>query len=195
MKRFHAALMAAAMAWPLMLGAEAAPGPQAVIERLLGRQFLRDLGGDKAKRSIRGTRALWVDLSVQKPDNSEAFKGIEADLKASDIEAQLKEAGLRVMDPKKRSLAIGLRPTLSLMVLRSPSGAEGLDKGFYVVVASAIQDVTPLGGDTLSTPTWVKAGEAIVFSGDDLKDAGAIRAAARALVGAFIDAARGAKAE
>jgi hypothetical protein len=79
---------------------------------------------------------------------------------------------------------------LVLMVLRSPKGTEGVEQGFYVVTVNVMQDCKPLGGKTFSALTWVKIGEPIPFSGEDLKDIGAIRDSARALVKAFIEAAQ-----
>ena len=178
------------------LGA-AAPAPaspsalQSAAERLVGRQVLRDMTSEKSRKTIRGAKALWMDVVIQKPtEDAGAFSSLEADLRTTDMEGQLRDAGFRVMDPKKKSLAMSLRPTLVLMVLRSPQGAEGLDKGFYVVTANAVQDCTPLGGTVFSTATWIKIGDPIAFSGDDHKDIDAIRLSARACVKAFIDAAQ-----
>jgi hypothetical protein len=172
--------------------AEAATSLQEAAQRLMGRQALRDITSPKARKTVRGASSVWTDVVVQKPEASaaSAFANLEADLKLTDVEGQLRDAGFKVMDPKKRSLAIGLRPTLSLMVLRSPKGADGNAQGFYLVVANAVQDVQPLGGSTVSMVTWAQLGDPIAFSGDDHKDIDAIRLSAREVVKAFIRAAQ-----
>jgi hypothetical protein len=160
--------------------------------QLFGRQILSDLNGDLAGASIRGTKALWIDAVIQSPVSSTAFANLEADLKSSDMEGLLIAAGLKVMDPKKRSFATGLRPTLEVMILRSPQGATGSDQGFYLVITSALQDVKPLGGDEAqSMITWCTTGAPIPFSGDDDKDVAAIRSSARDGVTAFIAQVKG----
>ena len=158
--------------------------------QLVARQLVRDLSGEKAERTIHGDKALWISLVVQKPENSNAFLNLEADLKDTDVAAQLRDAHFRVMDPKKKSLAVGLRPTLEIMVLRSSPGAQNGDKGFYVVLADVLQDCRPMGGDLASMTTWIKIGDPIAFSGEDPKDINAIRVSARSCVKAFIDAAQ-----
>jgi len=157
---------------------------------LAAKQVLHDLSGDKGKKSIRGDTALWTDVVVQKPAENSAFTSLELDLKSTDVDGQLREAGFKLMAPNKRSLAVGLRPTLVLMVLRAPAGSLGNDKAFYLVMANAVQDATPLGGVTQSMTTWTKAGEPILSSGDDHKDIDAIRLSARACVKSFILAAQ-----
>jgi hypothetical protein len=167
-----------------------APDMDSAAVRLLGRQLVRDVTSEKARKTVRGTHSLWVDVVVQKPEESSAFANLEQDLKLTDLEGTLRNEGFKVMDPKKKSLAVGLRPTLVLMVLRSPAGAEGVSQGFYLVVASAVQDVTPLGGSTFSTVTWAKYAQPVLFSGDEHKDVDNIRIAAREAVKAFVNAAQ-----
>jgi hypothetical protein len=157
---------------------------------LLARHLMAELGNANARRSVRGTKALWIEMSLQKPGESPALDSLAADLRLTDLEGQLRAAGFRLMDPKKRSLALGLRPTLVLSVLYAPKGSEGNDVDFYLVLAKATQDVTPLGGLRMTMTTWLKAGEPIASTGDTAKDVDAIRAAARACVMAFIDTAQ-----
>ena len=156
---------------------------------LLSKQLLKVLGGAQAKKSIRGTRALWVDLIVQKPVTGTAADSLEADLRLTDMEGQLRDAGFKIMDPKKRSLALGLRPTLQLNVLYEPAGGDS-PKAFYLVTAHASQDVTPLGGDTCTMITWLNCSPPIPSSNDLHVDADPIRSSARACVRAFIEAAK-----
>jgi hypothetical protein len=165
-------------------------GLDAVTRGLLGKRTLMELSSADARRSIRGTKALWTELIFQKPSNAAAFESLALDLKTTDLEGQLRSAGFRLMDPKKRSLALGLRPTLLLSVLFTPKGAEGNNFDFYLVMAKATQDVTPLGGTTMSMTTWMKVGDAIASTGDIPKDIEAIRASARACVMDFIDVAQ-----
>ena len=194
MKRIQGIMIAALVLAAGSLGAAeaAATSLQEAAQRLMGRQALRDVTSDKAKKTVRGATAVWTDVVVQKPEagGASAFSNLEADLKLTDVEGQLRNAGFKVMDPKKRSLAIGLRPTLSLMVLRSPKGADGNAQGFYLVVANAVQDVQPLGGSVVSMVTWAQLGDPIAFSGDDHKDIDAIRLSAREVVKDFIRAAQ-----
>jgi hypothetical protein len=157
---------------------------------LIGTHFVNDLSASGAKKSVRGTKALWTALSVQKPAANPEFDSLESDLKNTDLEGQLRDAGFRIMDPKKRSLAIGLRPTLVLTLRFIPKGALGNDTDFYLVMAEATQDVTPLGGDKISMTTWLKVGEPIPSSGHSRDDIDAIRASAKACVRAFIDTAQ-----
>jgi hypothetical protein len=157
---------------------------------ILGKHSVEELGSASAKRSIRGTKALWTELRVQTASKTDAFESMKADLKTTELEGQLRSAGLRIMDPKRRSLALGLRPTLVLSVYYVPKGSEGNDSDFYLVTACATQDVTPLGGDKLSMTTWLKAGDVIASSGHVDEDIAAIRASAKACVMSFIDTAQ-----
>lgn len=157
---------------------------------MLAKRCVVELQGANARKSIRGAKALWTQLNLQKPGQGLGMDSLEADLKLTDMEGQLRSAGFKLMDPKKRSLALGLRPTLILSVYYSPKGTEGNDTDFYLVVASAMQDVTPLGGDKMTMTTWLKAGNVIPATGHIAKDVDAIRASARACVMAFINVAQ-----
>ena len=155
-------------------------GLEAGARSLLAKRFILDLGSADARRSIRGTRELWTDLSLQKFSTVVAMDSLQADLKLTDMEGQLRSAGFKLMDPNKRSLAMGLRPTLILSVLYAPKGTEGNQVDEYLVTAAATQDVTPLGGDKLSMTTWLKAGDPIASSGNSSRSS-ATRSAARCL--------------
>ena len=157
---------------------------------LMGRRFMQDLSSASAKRSIRGTKALWTALKIQKPENSEDFDRMESDIRATELEGQLKNAGFKIMDPNKHSLALGLRPTLVLSVYFIPKAAMGNTLDVYLVTAEATQDVTPLGGDKISMTTWLKVGTPITSTGNTLADIEAIRDSAKACVRTFIDTAQ-----
>jgi hypothetical protein len=177
----------------LPLPGQAAPvlGLAAAAKSLVAGRCLADLDSGEARKSIRGTTALWTELSLQEPGASPALgASLALDLKVTDLEGQLRDAGIKVMDPKKRSLAMGLRPTLVLSLLYAPKGSEGNVSDFYVVTVRATQDVTPLGGPRVRMTTWLKSGGAIQASGDPAIDAEAIRASARASVLAFIGVAQ-----
>jgi hypothetical protein len=157
---------------------------------MLARRCLAELEGANARKSIRGSKALWIQVSLQKPADTPGMDSLEADLKLTDLEGQLRSAGFKLMDPQKRSLALGLRPTLALSVSYVPKGTQGNDRDFFLVVASALQDVVPLGGSKMSMTTWLKSGAAIAATGDASKDVASIRASARACVAAFIAVAQ-----
>src|SRR5258706_11101241 len=125
--------------------------------RRISEQLLRDLSGLDGKKTIRGAKALWTQVVVQKFSEDAAAATLESDLKLADMEAQLRKAGLKIMDPAKRSLALGLRPTLVLKVLFEPKGGLVAEQGFYLVLTSASQDVTPLAGEKETMTTWFKA--------------------------------------
>ena len=171
------------------LPAETKPLEPAVAA-VAARYLMADLSGTEARKSIRGTKALWVQVAVQKPSDSTGFDSLEADLKLTDMTGQLHASGFKIMDPAKRSLALGLRPTLILNVLYCPKGTEGSNESFYLVLARATQDVLPLGGITVTMTTWVKVSETIPASGDSGMDVAAIRSAARSLVASFISVAK-----
>jgi hypothetical protein len=158
---------------------------------LLADHYVAEQSDADACRSIRGTRELWTNLSLQRPVASDVVDSLAADLRMTDMEGQLRDAGLKVMDPAKRSLALGLRPTLDLVVLYSPKGAGGNPSEFYLVLARVTQDVTPLGGKRISMSTWMKSGKPIPVTLDAQKDVEAIRASARFCVLAFIDVVKG----
>ena len=190
MKLFSACLGLVLAAWALPATSAPIKSGDAAVSALLCRQFSMELTGADARRSIRGTKSLWTQLSLQKPEKSPAMDSLEADLRLTDMEGLLRSAGFKIMDPKKRSLALGLRPTLVLSVYYIPSAAGAGDKDLYLVTARATQDVVPLGGSTLSMTTWMQRGEAIESTGDIHKDIDAIRASARDCVNAFISAAQ-----
>jgi hypothetical protein len=175
----------------LALAAPAAARPLADrVNELLVQRLVDGIRGDSGADSLRGTKALWVDVVVQKGISSApGLASLEADLRQTDLEGRLRDAGFKVMDPKRRSLALGLRPTLALTVLYSPAGPGSDDKAFYLVLASATQQCKPLGGDELTLTTWAETGQPILALGD-ARDVDAIRAAARDRVKAFIDAAQ-----
>ncbi len=177
-----------ALAGPIFSERNADGVTEAVNSMLAGRS-LDDLGSETARSSIRGTKALWVELNFQKAAQSPAMDNLKADLKLTDMEGQLRSAGFRIMDPQKKSLALGKRPTLALSVVFVAKGGA-LKTDFYLLLAEAVQDVVPLGGSKLSMTTWLRASDPIASSGDVQKDVGAIRAAARAAVLAFIETAK-----
>jgi hypothetical protein len=194
MKLRAAAFLAAFFGLLSPLSADPAPAPAAATlplaasaDGLALRAILKDYTGSQAKKSILGDTALWTEVVAQKPVSVTAFENLEADIKNSDMDGQLRNAGMRVMDPKKKSFAMSLRPTLQLSILYAPKGTEGNSQDYYLVIAEASQDLTPLGGSQVTLPTWVKLGEPITGSGDASKDVAAIRVSARALVMAFID--------
>jgi hypothetical protein len=178
-----------ALSFAISLPALALEGAPA---ELAGKQILSELSSSKATASIFGTTQLWTDIVLQTPKDDPAFQTLNDDIQNSDLEAQLQASGFKVMDPAKHSWARGLRPTLEIMVLRAPVNYLGSASGFYLVMASAIQDVKPLGADhPVSLATWCHVGEALPLSGDSHKDVDAIRASVRQCVRAFIDAADG----
>lgn len=163
--------------------------PPAVYS-VLAKQMLADMSSAEARRSIRGAKSVWTQLIVEKAAKSPGLDSLEADLKSTDMEGQLRDAGFKVMDPQRKSLALGLRPTVVLSVLYRPKGTEGSDSDFYLVTVRAVQDLNPLGGETITQTTWAKVGEPIVSTGDVVKDVAAIRASAREAVLAFIKTAQ-----
>jgi hypothetical protein len=173
------------------LPAAASPGSlEAAVNGVVLRHLLGDLRGADAKKSIRGAKALWIQVGLQKPLGSTDMNNLEKDIKLTEVEGPLRNAGFKIMDPKKRSLALGLRPTLFLNVLFCPKGTEGNEQDFYLLLIRASQNVLPLGGETVTLTTWMKLGEAIPSAGDKLKDIDAIRASARSLVASFINVAQ-----
>jgi hypothetical protein len=156
------------------------------------RSLFASLEREEARRSIRGSRELWTQLNLQVPDADKdpALASLEADLRLTDLEGQLREAGLRLLPAKKTSLALGLRPTLVLTVQFVPKGSEGNEQGFYWVMAEALQDVTPLGGEVVTLPTWAMLSDPVPGTGDLAQDISVVRAAARACVKGFITAAK-----
>lgn len=187
-----AGIVAFALSGPLFCGVEAPDMTRLddAAANMLAKRCLAELSGANARKSIRGTKALWIQLSLQKPAQTPGLDSLEADLKLTDLEGQLRSAGFRLMNPKKPSLALGLRPTLVLSVYYAPKGSEGNNMDFYLVSVSAMQDVTPLGGTTTSMTTWVKSGDVIASTGNVSRDVAAIRASARACVMAFINVAQ-----
>lgn len=191
MKKSHGTVFAVllVLSFGMSLPAWALEGAPA---ELAGKQILSELSGSKATASIFGTTQLWTDVVLQTPKDDPAFQTLSDDIQNSDLEAQLQASGFKVMDPAKHSWARGLRPTLEIMVLKAPANYLGSPSGFYLVMASAIQDVKPLGADhAISLSTWCHSGEALPLSGDSHKDVDAIRASVRQCVRAFIDAAEG----
>ncbi|HTB35283.1 MAG TPA: hypothetical protein VNZ54_10080 [bacterium] len=170
-----------------------APAMAAAAKRIVSERLAAPLTGDAGRQSIRGTKALWVQVLLQ--GGVDKMPALESDLRRSDLEGQLRDEGFRVMDPAKRSLAIGLRPTLVLLVFYSPADPAAGTAAFYVVLANANQECTPLGGDSVTLTTWATSGDPIPASADPAADAEAIRASARACVHAFVEAAKGAVTE
>lgn len=166
------------------------PAMDAAAQRIVSERLLAGVTGDAGRQSIRGTRALWVQVLLQ--GGTDGMPNLESDLRRSDLGGQLRDQGFRVMDPAKRSLAIGLRPTLVLVVFYSPANEAAGTGAFYLVLADANQECTPLGGDSVTLTTWAKAGDPIPATGNPATDALAIRASARACVGAFIGDAKAA---
>jgi hypothetical protein len=152
-------------------------------------RLLADMTGDAGRQTIRGTKALWVQVLLQ--GGMTGMPDLESDLRRSDLEGGLRDQGFRVMDPAKRSLAMGLRPTLVLLVFYSPANEVTGAGAFYLVLANANQECTPLGGDPVTMTTWATAGDPIPASADPAVDAQAIRASARQCLKAFVAAARG----
>jgi hypothetical protein len=159
-----------------------------VAAKIAAARLLDGVTGAAGLKSLRGAKAAWDEVLVQKGLET-TMPSLETDLKTTDVEGALRTAGFRVMDPKKRSLAVGLRPTLSVVVIFQPKGPDS-DKDFYLVLTSAAQDCAPLGGPAQSMVTWAKISDAIVSSGDTQKDIEAIRSAARDGVKTFIDASQ-----
>lgn len=152
--------------------------------------LLTDMTGAAGGASIAGVKDLWTDVVLQKGIGGPGMATLAADLNALEVKGQLRHAGFRVMDPEKRSLAFGMRPTLEIAVFYAPQSAPDSRPAFYEVVATARQECKPLGGSKISLVTWAKIGDPIQASGDDGKNADAIRASVRDGVKAFIDAAR-----
>jgi hypothetical protein len=160
------------------------------VNDLLVQRLLAGVTGQAGADSLRGTKDLWVDVVVQDGvAKAPGMASLATDLRQSDLEGRLRDGGFRVMDPTRRSLALGLRPTLALTVLYSPAGSGPDDKAFYLVLASATQQCTPLGGAEQTLVTWADAGTAIPALGN-AHDVDAVRAAAQARVTDFIAAAK-----
>ena len=176
---------AALLAWGAALPAST---PMDAAAKIASARLLDGVLGAPGLKSIRGATAAWDEVLVQKGIEA-TMPSLETDLKTTDVEGALRDAKFRVMDPKKRSFAVGLRPTLSVVVIYQPKSPES-DKDFYLVITSASQDCSPLGGSTQSMVTWAKVSEPLLGSGDTQKDIEAIRGAARAGVKAFLDAAQ-----
>jgi hypothetical protein len=176
----------AGTAWSAGPAPDAAMAPAA--ERMALEHLTAGVTGEAGRRSIRGTKALWVQVLLM--GGTEGMPDLEMDLRRSDMEGQLRDQGFRVMDPAKRSLAIGLRPSLVLVVFYSPANQATGTGAFYVVQAKADQQCTPLGGDETTLTTWASNGDPLPASGNAAADAEAIRASARDCVKAFIDAAK-----
>lgn len=161
-------------------------------KNFLGRHYLAELDSNDARDSILGTKSLWIELSFQAGAKAKDLAGLEGDLKEVELEGQLEDAGLKVLDPKKKSLALtGQRPTLILSILYFPKTKEGNDAEFYLVWAKAIQEMSPLGGKKVTLTSWAKLQPPVLASGDAAKDREAIRAAAKASVKEFVDIAQG----
>jgi hypothetical protein len=173
--------------------ADPSPAMAAAAQRMVSDRLLAGVTGDPGRQSIHGAKALWVQVLLQ--GGMDSMPDLESDLRSSDLEGQLRDAGFRVMDPAKRSLALGLRPTLVLVVFYSPANPATGAGAFYLVLANANQECTPLGGDPVTLTTWATAGDPIPASGAPATDAHAIRASARACVRAFIDAAQATAAD
>ena len=171
--------------------ADPTPAPPAAAMTEAARRIVADrltagVMGEPGRQSVHGTRALWVQVLLQ--GGLEGMPDLESDLRRSELEGQLRDQGFRVMDPAKRSLAMGLRPTLVLVVFYSAANPATGAGAFYLVLANANQECTPLGGDPVTLTTWAAAGDPIPATGDSAGDAHSIRASARACVRAFIDA-------
>ena len=161
----------------------------AAAGHMVSDRLLADMTGEPGRQTIRGTKALWVQVLLQ--GGTAGMPDLESDLRRSDLEGGLREQGFRVMDPAKRSLAMGLRPTLVLLVFYSPANPVTGAGAFYLVLANANQECTPLGGEAVTMTTWAKAGEPIPATSNSAADASAIRASARQCLKAFVAAARG----
>jgi hypothetical protein len=153
-------------------------------ERLIGRQLMVDLTGSQAKRSIRGASAVWTQVMVQ-GSAAVPMASLAADLKTTDLEGPLRDAKFRLMDPDKKSLAIGLRPTIVLSVLYVPKDALTVAP-YYLVTIRALQDAKPLGGDTITLATWINVHDPVPATGVASTDTEAVRVAARECVKTFI---------
>jgi hypothetical protein len=184
----------AAPAW----SAGTAPAPDTATamataaSHMVSERLLADMTGEPGRLSIRGTKALWVQVLLQ--GGMDGMPDLESDLRRSDLEGGLREQGFRVMDPAKRSLAMGLRPTLVVLVFYSPANPVTGAGAFYLVLANANQDCTPLGGDQVTMTTWAAVGDPIPATANSAADASAIRASARKCLKAFVAAARGVNA-
>jgi hypothetical protein len=182
-------LLCLTLALPCVIhAAEAASVPVSMepsAERLIGRQLMTDLTGSQAKRSIRGATAVWTQVMVQ-GSAAVPMASLNADLRTTDLEGQLRDAKFRLMDPDKKSLAIGLRPTVVLSVLFVPKDAW-TPTAYYLVTIRALQDAKPLGGDTITMATWINVHDPVPATGVAATDTEAVRAAARDCVKTFIE--------
>ena len=166
------------------LAAASPRGMEPSAERLIGRQLITDLTGSQAKRSIRGATAVWTQVMVQ-GTSTEPMPSLEADLRTTDLEGPLRDAKFRLMDPEKKSLAIGLRPTVVLSVVYVGKDAYTASP-YFLVSVRALQDAKPLGGETITLATWISVHAPVPATGSIDNDTEAIRAAARESVKEFI---------
>lgn len=183
--------LAAGTVW----GAEGTAGKEADYslygDRLASRQLLSEILGAPGQKTIRGAKSVWVDVIVQKRADTPAMKTLEEDLRMTALEGQLRKAGFRMLQDGKKSIAPGPKPTVTVMVLHALPRALGDNaKAVYLVLVCAKLDISCMSSDGKPLITWAKVGEPILSDGDDLKDADAIRASAKAGVQAFIDAAK-----
>jgi hypothetical protein len=86
---------------------EASHDLEGAAARIVGRQVVRDLTGEKARKTFLAAKALWTDVMVQKPtDKAAVFASLEADIRNSDVADQLLKSGFKILDPEKNSLAL-----------------------------------------------------------------------------------------
>ncbi len=91
--------------------------------KIAAARLLDGVTGAAGMKSLRGAKAAWDEVLVQKGMEA-TMPSLETDLKTTDVEGALRTADFRIMDPKKRSLAVGLRPTLSVVVIFQPKGPD-----------------------------------------------------------------------
>jgi hypothetical protein len=167
-----------------------APLLEPAMRSSVSRPLLAALHGEEAKRSIRGCKKLWVQVNLVLADKDPAQASLTTDLRLSDLEGGLRQAGFSLLAAKDNSLALGLRPTLVLTVQFVPKGTEGNGDGLYWVMLEALQDVTPLGGEVVTLPTWAALSKPILATDDHAQDIAAVRSEARGCIQAFIIAAQ-----
>jgi hypothetical protein len=162
------------------------------VQSLLGRQYLHDLTNGEANHSIRGVQSLWTQVLVQRASKSPALETLEADLRLSEMEGPLRDAGLEILDAKDQPLSLGSKPTLVLNVYFMPKASQQAPQDFYLVTLRAVQEVRvgALGSLKRSLTTWMKVSEPLPSLGDAGNDAAAIRKAARGAVASFINAVK-----